>query len=79
MGIGWDYWLLSSALWASSFGEADLMHHDIPHLPSSLWAFKGSSVGFIHIVVGFQNPKPVMVEREHKNSDEASVRCIGPN
>lgn len=41
MGIGWDYWLLSSALWASSFGEADLMHHDIPHLPSSLWAFKG--------------------------------------
>jgi hypothetical protein len=43
---------------ASSFGEAGLMHHDIPCLPSLLWhSREGSSFGFIHIVVGFQNPE----------------------
>jgi hypothetical protein len=65
---------------ASSFGEADLMHHDIPRLPSLLWHSKGSSVGFIHIVVGFQNPEAGHGGKGNtKNSDKASVRCIGPN
>jgi hypothetical protein len=42
---------------ASAFGEAVLMHHDIPCLPSLLWHSMGSSIAFTHKVVGFRNPE----------------------
>ena len=80
MGFGWGYWLAFLGVMASAFGEAVLMHHDIPCLPSLLWHSTGSSVAFIHIVVGFRNPEAGDGGKgKHKNSDKASIRCIGPN
>jgi len=64
---------------ASSFGEADLMHHDIPRLPSLPWHSKGSSVGFINIVVGFQNPEAGHGEREtQKTATRLPLDVLGP-
>jgi len=43
---------------ASAFGEAILMHHDIPCLPSLLWHSTGvRALASSTLVVGFRNPE----------------------
>jgi hypothetical protein len=57
MGFGLGLLAAFIGVMASAFDEAILMHHDIPCVPSLLWHSTGSSVGYIHIAVGFRNPE----------------------